>query len=338
MQPEKVINVREVLQQNSYTTTVDELRNRGKSKVRVINAEQISQLIEEAVNRVVSTSGGMGREEVKKLVDRSREEFKRLLAEREKELNEHRERLRLLDQAREDLTKSTAEIERLRVVESELRKQAESSSGQVAELKATAKVAGLSEADRAEMERLRRAENEALREKEGVSAQLAEARRAEAQARAEKEALLVQMGELKQAAAAMQAQPAAAPAPAPTASPEMMEMLKTLASELGSVKAGLKEVATRPAETGAGGTADKAVADKMAEFSKDLAERLDRIGKKVGISSGSEAGEVVLDNIFNNQETLESNMENVEVKERRGSGIGGALERIKNLRNKKKAD
>jgi len=339
MTQDKFINVREVLQQNSYTTTVDELRNRGKSRVRVINAEQISSLIEEAVNRVVATSSGMGRDDVKKLVERSREEFKRLLAEREKELSEHRERVQQLDQSRENLAKTTAEAERLRIVEMELRRQNEAMSSQLTELRVAAKTGkGLAEVDLAEMERLRKNEAAAQKERESLQAQVAELRRAEAEmrraeteARKEKEALLQQIKELTREVHELAAGKKAEPAPA-AVSPEMVEVLRSLASEVASVKAGLKEVASRPAETAG---ADKAVTDRMEEITKALTDKMEKIGKKVGVSAGAEDQEVVLDNIFAGQEALESNIQDVEVKERKGTGISGAIERIKSLRNKK---
>lgn len=345
---DKVINVREVLQQNSYTTTVDELRNRGKSRVRVINAEQISALIEEAVNRVIATSGGMGRDEVKKIVEKSREEFRRLLAEREKELSEHRDRLRQLDQAREDLAKVTSEAERLKILEAELRRQNETMSAQVADLKIAAKSGGEnSEAVRAEVEKLRKNEESSRKEKDSALAQNQELRRIESElrkneeiGRKEREKLLAQITELNktiQDLASRKPEPAPAPAPAPVVqqtSPEVMELLKTLGSELASVKAGLKDVATKPVETKSSDS-DKVVADKMDEITKTLSSRLDQIGRKVGIGAVDVSDQVQLDNIFNDQESLESNIENVEVKERRGSGIGGAIDRIKALRNKK---
>lgn len=367
MSQDKFINVREVLQQNSYTTTVDELRNRGKSRVRVINAEQISALIEEAVNRTIATTGGVGRDEVKDLVKRSQEKFRQLLAEKEKELAADRERVRQLEQFKDDLSKATAELERIRIVEIELRRQNEALSNQVAELKLAAKGGGASsEADRLEIERLKKSEAAALKERDILQAQMGELRRlesefrkgeqdgrkekdalalqlaelrhaesdlrkSETESRKEKESLLAQIGDLKSALKASEAKRAEAPAPAPVAAampPEMVEMLKSLATEVASVKAGLKEAAAKPAAAAAVG------GDMTA-----LIEKMDKIGKKVGISAGADASEVNLDAIFNpGGEKMESNIENVEVKERKGGGIAGALERMKALRGGKKKE
>jgi uncharacterized protein YdcH (DUF465 family) len=45
-----------------------------------------------------------------------------------------------------------------------------------------------------------------------------------------------------------------------------------------------------------------------------------------------EAQAVRYDKIFDSKEKLESNMGNVEVKQQKGSGIGGTLDRMKKLR------
>ena len=54
----------------------------------------------------------------------------------------------------------------------------------------------------------------------------------------------------------------------------------------------------------------------------------------MGISSAVEAGDVKLDGLFNTDlaEGLESNMDDVQVKKRTGSGIAGNLEKLKKLK------
>lgn len=82
---------------------------------------------------------------------------------------------------------------------------------------------------------------------------------------------------------------------------------------------------------GAAGAPDVTAAlDKMAAT---LNERLEKMGKKMGISSAVEADEVNLDSLFNEDiETMESNMDSVEVKQKTGSGIAANLERLKKLK------
>ena len=73
-----------------------------------------------------------------------------------------------------------------------------------------------------------------------------------------------------------------------------------------------------------------AALDKMAAT---LNERLDKFGKKIGVSSAVDAGEVNLDALFNDDlEVMESNMDSVEVKQKTGSGIAANLERLKKLK------
>ena len=107
LQQGKVIDVRGVLERNCTTTSVDELRSQGRSRVKVINAKQISALIEEAVARTVEAkrSAKSGGDSQNNLVDASRAEFQKLVAEREKELREVRAAMDAVEREREALRK-----------------------------------------------------------------------------------------------------------------------------------------------------------------------------------------------------------------------------------------
>ena len=82
---ESVNDVKEALSARSRTATLDELRNEGRKRVRIIRAEHVASMITEAVNSAVEQSGLISPEEVKKLVDKSRQEFRSILQEREAE-------------------------------------------------------------------------------------------------------------------------------------------------------------------------------------------------------------------------------------------------------------
>ena len=85
------------------------------------------------------------------------------------------------------------------------------------------------------------------------------------------------------------------------------------------------------AQTGAPVTGELSAAlDKMAS---NLDERLDKFGKKIGVSSAVDAADVNLDLLFNDDvQDLESNMDSVEVKQKTGGSIASNLERLKKLK------
>lgn len=82
----------------------------------------------------------------------------------------------------------------------------------------------------------------------------------------------------------------------------------------------------------AAGSVDLSAAlDKLAST---LNERLDKFGRKMGISGAVEADEVKLDALFAKDDDvqLESNMDSVNVKKKTGGGIASNLERLKKLK------
>ena len=87
---DQVDQVKKALNANSRTTTVDELKASGRTKVRVVKAEQIAAMIAEAVQRAVGGSGSLSKAEHEKLVERSRDEFKAVIKQREAALLEVR--------------------------------------------------------------------------------------------------------------------------------------------------------------------------------------------------------------------------------------------------------
>ena len=90
----------------------------------------------------------------------------------------------------------------------------------------------------------------------------------------------------------------------------------------------------RPAAAAAGGIA--ATPDVTAALEKlagSLNDRLEKLGKKMGISAAVEGGEVKFDGLFKSADKdLESNMGNVEVKQKAGGGIAANLAKLKKLK------
>lgn len=206
---DQVDQVKQALNASSQTTTVDELKAKGRTKVKVVKAEQIAAMIAEAVQRAVGDSGNLSKREHERLVERSREEFKSVIKQREEEILEARR---------------------------------------------------------------------AAAEADGLRLQL--------------EAANQRADELRQLLDQQQRAPA-----------------------------------------GAGNDAG-ALAELLDKLSGTLNERLDKFGRKMGISSAVEAGDVKLDGLFNTDiaEGLESNMDDVQVKKQTGSGIASNLEKLKKLK------
>lgn len=83
---ESVNEIREALSARSRTATLDELRSEGRRRVRLVRAEHIAAMITEAVHNAIEQSGLISQHEVDKLVDKSRQEFRSILKEREAEV------------------------------------------------------------------------------------------------------------------------------------------------------------------------------------------------------------------------------------------------------------
>jgi DNA repair exonuclease SbcCD ATPase subunit len=215
---ESVKDVKQALTARSRTATLEQLRDEGRSKVRVIKAEHIAALINEAVAKAIERTGLIPKGEAEGLVEQSRREFKSLLQERESELQR------------------ASEVEEL------------------------------------------------LREKE--------------------------------------------------------QELQRLSGELQDAQAALKQIEQARAKTGTGGFAAVAgtavtpdLAAALDKLAGSLNDRLESIGKKVGISAAVEGGEVDYAGLFKHADKdIESNIENIQVKQRAGGGIAANLARLKKLK------
>lgn len=113
------------------------------------------------------------------------------------------------------------------------------------------------------------------------------------------------------------------------ATPPNAGMMQYLMSELAELKA----KAAAPAAPAAGLGAD-AVAGALAQFSSAMSQKLENLGKKMGVSAAAEAGAPDLAGLFKHGDEvkLESNMANVSVKAKSGAGISANLERLKKLK------
>jgi hypothetical protein len=242
---ESVTDIKQALSERSRTATLDELRNEGRKRVRLIRTEQIAAMINEAVHAAIEKSGLIAPEQATQLVENSKKEFRAILKEREQEVQRAHE-------IEDQLAERDAEIQRL---EQAL----------------------------------------AAAQKGGATAS-------------------------PQAAAAM----AGATSP---------DLVMSLVQEMANLKASMMH-----REAGAAASASAAPpADFSAAFEKlagSLNDRLEKLGKKMGVSSAVESDAPVdFGGLFKDSDkALESNIDNIEVKQKAGAGIAGNLARLKKLK------
>lgn len=229
--------VSDALAAKSTTTTLDELRKKGKQQVKVIRATDIAAMITETVYRVLQDTDMLSDEDREHFVERSKVEFAKVVRVRRQEAAEHEAREQQLHQVTEELAR--------------------------------------------------------------VSQELTDAR--------------------------------SGGAPAPGGEAPSSDLLMRMMSEMADMKA---QLATQPAG-GAPATGDAAgMAAALEKISSSLDSRLDKMGRKMGISSAVEGSEVKYDSLFNDdsEANLESNMGDVQVNRKTGGGIAGNLERLKKLK------
>ena len=274
---ESVNDIKEALSARSRTATLDELASEGRKRVRLIRAEHVAAMISEAVHAAIEHSGLIAPEDVEKLVEKSRQEFRTILREREQELQRSHDNEKALEMR----------------------------EGELAELRQ--RFTALSEA-------------------------LTSTRRELEEARAEAEAA-------REAAAVMarQPQPVQVVAASPAAGPSS-DLLLSLVQEMATLKANLMHAQAAPQPAPAATAAAPAAApDFSAAFEKlagSLNDRLEKLGKKMGVSAAV-AGDQPVDfgGLFKDQgKELESNMDNIEVKQKSGGGIAANLARLKKLK------
>lgn len=242
---ESVNEIKEALSARSRTATLDELRSEGRRRVRLVRAEHIAAMISEAVHNAIEQSGLIAQDEVDRLVDKSRQEFRSILKERE------------------------AEVQRAHEVE------------------------------------------ETLAEREAEIATLQQ--------------------ELAAARAQLAQASMRAPAPVAAAAAPSGDLVMSLVQEMANLKASLMTRDAQSAAPAAAGGADFSAA--IEKLAGSLNDRLETIGRKMGVSSAVEGDAVDFGALFRDDgKSLESNMANIEVKQKAGGGIAGNLARLKKLK------
>jgi hypothetical protein len=120
---------------------------------------------------------------------------------------------------------------------------------------------------------------------------------------------------------------------------EIEDRLREREAEVEQLKAqlagGVVPGGARPAAGAVAGgiAATPDVTAALEKLAGSLNDRLEKLGKKMGISAAVEGGEVKFDGLFKSADKdLESNMGNVEVKQKSGGGIAANLAKLKKLK------
>lgn len=291
---ESVNDVKEALSARSRTATLDQLASEGRKRVRLIRAEHVAAMITEAVHSAIEQSGLVGQDEVDRLVEKSRQEFRSILKEREAEAA----------RAQEVEDQLAAMQQRVAELEGDAEGRAADQDRLAAEAARATELREQLRSSVTELDQLRE-------EHEGLGRSLAELR-------AEHDAVQAELAQLRAAPA-----PAAAP---PGMSPEVMAMML---NEIASLKAqAMQRQTAAPAADTAG------LSDALEKIAGSLNDRLDQFGKKMGISSAVEAADVDFSAMFAKADDarIESNMDAIQVKQTSGGGIGANLARLKKLK------
>ncbi|MBK9383247.1 MAG: hypothetical protein IPN34_00265 [Planctomycetes bacterium] len=347
-QQDKVIDVRGVLERNCTTTSVDELRSQGRSRVKVINAKQISALIEEAVARAIDALRNSSTVDTNAVLEASRVEFQKLVAEREEELREVRAEKLAVEQEREALRSEVAEKQALEDTVQRAREELQRVLGSPALEDLENVLRGFAERERGEETQRAESLHRELEELDAQSRELAqrleqssrendEARRAQQRAEAELAALKAERdaaaqalqrdrAELESRRGAFASQQDAVRGAEAASNQAMSAILAELRQLKDTVEKAPAAVAQAPAID----------ASKMMEsLGEAMDKKLDKLGRKLGMSSGPElAAGISFDGLFASSSNMESNLEQVEVKEREGGSIQDAVARMKAMRLK----
>jgi hypothetical protein len=295
---ESVNEIKEALSARSRTATLDELRSEGRKRVRLIRAEHVAAMISEAVHSAIDQSGLIAPEEVEKLVDKSRQEFRSILKEREQELQRAHDNEELLGEREAELKSLRAEFADKEHELTELRDRFEAVSQSLAVVRGELEVA--------------------LAEVETIKATPAPA-----------PVMLAAATPMMQAPMMMAAPVGASP-----------DLVMSLMQEMATLKANLmlQQQQRAPAPVAAPAVAAApAMPDFGAAFEKlagSLNDRLEKLGKKMGVSAAVESNTPVdLGGLFRDEgKSLESNMQNIEIKQKAGGGIAANLARLKKLK------
>jgi hypothetical protein len=296
---ESIRELKEALSARAETRSLEELQSGGRRRVRVIRAENIGAMIDEAVQRAVAESCLVSREEADRLVERSRQEFAAVHAERQRESEELTALRRDSDQAERRLAAFGQQVASLEEDVEQLEREREEARSRAAEAEQAL------EAAQRQVDELQRALDEAQRRASDLERTMQRAGTASSQGGGMPPEL-------------------------------MMKMMEELASLKARVEFGGAAVAAPAAPAAAPPPAAPAdaLSQALEKLTSSMNDRLEQMGRKMGISGAVEADSVNLDGLFADldEQKFESNLDSLEVKQRQSGGIAANLARLKKLK------
>lgn len=377
--------VKEALSAQARTTTLDELRSRGRQQVRVIRAEQVAAMVAEAVERALANSGMVPQDDLDRLVAQSRAQFAEVNRERQRE-HEQRERLA------QELNEAEHALESAELAAQEAREQVRALEERVGELEGgrmrsqelepelmlmRARVAEMEreiEAHRSHVREQQPAIDDVRRGKEKAEHKAHEAEERagrlamelessrhtvetlQRQERARKEQMLAieedlriaqsRIAELEQELEVAERTTGAIEASADPAAAAQVDVMARVLEELATLKARVNQVPPVPAAAMTFQNAPAAqppqqgnqVVDRLAaalgKLTQSMTDKMESIGRKMGISGAVESGPVNLDGLFKDldKQKVESNLDSMEVKSKQAGGIAANLAKLKKLK------
>jgi hypothetical protein len=313
------LELKELLRGKSQYASLEELKVSGRQRVRVINPESIATLIREQMPKLAEENGWVAKDRVDELVEKGRAELRHLLHTREAEVAAAREQLAELEDLRVREREHVQEAERLRDA---LRRAKEGQSSRESGRESTRQPA---------RESSRESSRESGREpaREYVREPLRDSGREPREKAPPNQPIHVTV---KKAEPPEDAEPApAAAGPTATVNAQVLERLVSEFSNLRKTLQNANEAAANASKNG-----DPALAEKLEKLAENLGRKLDHMSVRGGGGGGSSGNEpeIKFDGLFAHEtdKTLETNMDDVGVKNREGKGIGGNLERIRKLR------
>lgn len=343
MANEEGFDVKKLVDQSGQRLSVDELKSKGFERINVLDKNTFNKLIQEAVERIISTRTNLlSDREKQKIFEASRNELKLLMAEHD----QLKKQSDLIHRDKGDLAKEIENLQRqlqlarkIAAEEAQVRYEAGMDSQQplISELKR-------------QVEALEK-ENSELREKASQAtsspavAQMLEDLTTKLEGQFQQRIELLE-GEKRRL------QDQAASAQAAASSQSVAQMMEQLSAKL--------ENKMQQIETSVSSQQQKIIEEmelrkRLEEESKKdervgqnleklMARMTESLGKKLkSIASGKDdsdveyrPGQATLDQMF--KQELESNLENIDTKSVEGKDAGSALDKLKAMRNRNKPD
>jgi len=306
MSKESDIDVKAAIEKHSFLTSTTELERRGKRQVKVIKTSLIYDLIQQAVDRVQRESGHILDDEQREaLVEESKAEFNRLL---------------------DDHQTQKQEIQGLH--------------DKIHGLEEALKVAKQVAADREQQLTKQRAENASRDENAGQLHEMIRRREAELEdatrAQVDVEEYRLKIAGLTAELKAMREnQPAAE---------SLLNELRAMREDVKALETRNRELETKAASAPVGGGDTSALEalfeKKMAQISSEISAKLANVSSGGGevLGTSPEDIKLTIQKIFSDEidGKVDSNIGEIEVKQKTSEGIASNLERLKNLGLKSK--